>query len=211
MTHENAPATKLIAVFCCACRLPLVDSDSVELGIGPVCRKKIAKEDIGQPADWEACADALARFSMHDQPDDERRVIFERCLDNLDTARTGIDPQKLANVITRYVAAVQHRHDPHVGDLVEALHHMGRPRLAARIRERLYTVRIVESGNEDLLVHAPYSETLRNLMWSGRIGRWDKAAKAYRVPVANRADLFRALKASYPGTNAHGPKGEFRI
>ena len=40
MSYENAPATQMIASHCCVCNRPLVDSVSVELGIGPDCRKK---------------------------------------------------------------------------------------------------------------------------------------------------------------------------
>ena len=38
MSYENAPATKMLATNCCCCGRPLVDSMSVELGIGPECR-----------------------------------------------------------------------------------------------------------------------------------------------------------------------------
>lgn len=40
MSYENAPATYLLATHCICCGKPLVDSASVEAGIGPVCRKK---------------------------------------------------------------------------------------------------------------------------------------------------------------------------
>lgn len=40
MSYETAPATELVATHCCACGKPLVDAKSVEMGIGPVCRKK---------------------------------------------------------------------------------------------------------------------------------------------------------------------------
>lgn len=38
MSYENAPATKMLATNCCCCGRPLVDSMSVEMGIGPECR-----------------------------------------------------------------------------------------------------------------------------------------------------------------------------
>ena len=44
MGYENAPATKLLATHCAVCRRPLVDAKSVELGIGPDCRKKYGFE-----------------------------------------------------------------------------------------------------------------------------------------------------------------------
>lgn len=44
MSHENAPATKLLATNCAACGRALVDAESVETGIGPECRKRYATE-----------------------------------------------------------------------------------------------------------------------------------------------------------------------
>lgn len=38
--YENAPATKLLATHCAVCARPLLDAKSVELGIGPDCRRK---------------------------------------------------------------------------------------------------------------------------------------------------------------------------
>lgn len=38
MSYVNAPATRLLATHCAICGRPLVDSLSVELGIGPICR-----------------------------------------------------------------------------------------------------------------------------------------------------------------------------
>ncbi len=40
MSYENAPATVLVATNCCVCGRALVDSVSVETGIGPDCRAK---------------------------------------------------------------------------------------------------------------------------------------------------------------------------
>ncbi|NDD56027.1 hypothetical protein EBZ39_19545 [bacterium] len=39
MSYTAAPACQLLATHCCCCGRPLVDSVSVELGIGPECRK----------------------------------------------------------------------------------------------------------------------------------------------------------------------------
>lgn len=40
MSYEDAPATKMLATQCAVCARPLVDSISVEIGMGPDCRKK---------------------------------------------------------------------------------------------------------------------------------------------------------------------------
>jgi hypothetical protein len=39
-SYENAPATLLLATHCAVCGRPLVDSVSVETGMGPDCRSK---------------------------------------------------------------------------------------------------------------------------------------------------------------------------
>lgn len=44
MSYENAPQTKLLATDCAVCSRPLCDAKSVELGIGPECRKKYGFE-----------------------------------------------------------------------------------------------------------------------------------------------------------------------
>jgi hypothetical protein len=40
MGYENSKACQLVATDCACCGRPLVDAKSVELGIGPICRKK---------------------------------------------------------------------------------------------------------------------------------------------------------------------------
>lgn len=40
MSYENAPATEMLATHCAACGRPLLDAVSVEVGLGPVCRKR---------------------------------------------------------------------------------------------------------------------------------------------------------------------------
>lgn len=40
MSYENAPATKMLATHCAICNRPLLDAMSVEIGMGPECRKK---------------------------------------------------------------------------------------------------------------------------------------------------------------------------
>ncbi len=46
MSHENAPATKLLATNCACCGRALVDAVSVETGIGPECRKRFSVDVV---------------------------------------------------------------------------------------------------------------------------------------------------------------------
>ena len=40
MSYEDAPATRMVATHCAICHRDLVDALSVEVGVGPVCRKR---------------------------------------------------------------------------------------------------------------------------------------------------------------------------
>lgn len=51
-TYETAPATIMLATHCAACGRPLVDSVSVESGMGPECREKYGR--------WPAEIDRVA-------------------------------------------------------------------------------------------------------------------------------------------------------
>lgn len=73
MSYENAPATYMLATHCAFCGRPLVDAQSVETGVGPICRSRwmvadrvsaearkegnkliylIAKSQKGEQVDW---------------------------------------------------------------------------------------------------------------------------------------------------------------
>jgi hypothetical protein len=90
----------LVAIQCCVCATSLADATSVELGIGPTCRKRIAKLDAvasGTP-DWDSVADALADFAAIDRLDADRVALFEMAMAQIELARSGAD-HKLANLI----------------------------------------------------------------------------------------------------------------
>jgi hypothetical protein len=52
MSHENAPATKLLATNCACCGRALVDAVSVETGVGPDCREMHGYAEAQGDADW---------------------------------------------------------------------------------------------------------------------------------------------------------------
>lgn len=62
MSYENAPATTMLCTHCAACGRPLVDSVSVEAGMGPDCRKKYMKAETSPEhrAETNALVHALA-------------------------------------------------------------------------------------------------------------------------------------------------------
>lgn len=72
MSYEFAPATTLLATHCAVCRRPLLDSMSVEIGMGPVCRERHGYNT--EMDDLPGCRDA-ANCIVHRIaacPDDEQ-------------------------------------------------------------------------------------------------------------------------------------------
>lgn len=213
---DTRAARKLTATYCACCALPLSDADSVEIGIGPVCRRKTAKADVGQPSDWDRAAELLAKHASENPSDDNAREIAERAMANLEAISafkaSDKDQQKICNMITHRIAALQ-SDTINLGDLVEAVRAMGRPALATKIAKHRYAIRLAIEGRS-MLVTTPYSETFKSRMWANgyRLGQWDKVRKVYVVALSSAAKLHRALVAAYPGQIAVGAAGtEFRI
>ena len=213
MADSLSARIRLVATTCCVCATPLADETSVELGIGPSCRKRLAKLDVTAAAapDWDAVTDALSSFAALDQTDADRIVLFETAMEQIVRARAGA-AHKLANLITHYIAATQTRRDPIAG-LILAVERMGRPNLAEALRKRQYAVR-VEAVGDTLHVFSPFNESFKAAMWRRSLGRWNRDLKCYVVAGSRKAELGVALGASYPGTRAigpDGPDGEFVI
>ena len=72
--YEDAPSTAMVDVGCPCCGRALIDADSVETGMGPVCRKRHGVIKPDRPAEWpahpplllsDAAKDAWARRDAH--------------------------------------------------------------------------------------------------------------------------------------------------
>ena len=91
--YENSPACQLLATACAACGRPLVDSLSVETGMGPICREKYGYNLPGLEG-TRAAANALVH-----------RVAAEQCMTAADAAELvglgfGVLALKLADRLT---------------------------------------------------------------------------------------------------------------
>jgi hypothetical protein len=201
---------RLVATTCCVCDTPLADATSVELGIGPTCRKRLAKLDVTAAAapNWDAVTDALAEFAAINRNDVDRLALFEMAMDQIALARMGAD-HKLANLITHYIAATQARRDS-ISGLILAIERRGRPNLAQALRKRQYEVR-VEAVDDMLHVFTPFMESFRSVMWRRSLGRWNRDLKCYVVPGTRKVELRAALGESYAGMRAIDPDGEFTV
>lgn len=181
MSHENLPATKLVATHCCVCGRPLVEADSVETGIGPICSKRNKVGHFSHTPDVEGAAGFLVGTGV---------VV------NLE------DPHKAANQLIYILAADQE--SPHVSALCMALEALGYTEVARAIASRLAPAYVsVRSENGGLAVRFKTKSdgTFDKLVTAFRSvpGRgFDKKTKTNSFPVTSKGALWTALVKALP-------------
>lgn len=203
MGYEQSPAVDLVATNCALCGRPLLDADSVECGMGPVCR---ARHGAGEVYGVDLRRDATMLIGL--LPDGLRERAEE-------LVRAG-DGRALANWAVNRVAALcgAGRAGDDVADqLVLIVAAVGFIRLAAALAERhsRVVVNVAQEGSE-LVVSAPYNQAFVESTRNFRGRRWDGKSKTTRFPAASRAGLWNALADSFgAGTMVVGAHGMRRI
>jgi len=180
--YTEAPATRLLASFCVCCGRPLVDATSVELGLGPECRRNIYPEGVGEierrTANKLVCAAAKAAQlgkvqEVLDLAESIRALGFE------------VLAGKVGRRFTR-VAPKDRKVDIEVSEKGDLL--------------------IVKTpfrrGAKDEFIAA----------WRAIPGRrFDRSNESNVVPVAQKQALWNLLREFFPGKWGKGPKGLFRV
>lgn len=190
-TYENAPATKLVATHCAMCSRPLVDADSLEKGIGPVCAKRT---DYGHPTN---------------EPDTVRAVTA--------LAGTGVtvdlaDAHKACNQLVYLIAA-----DPknaNVPALCAAIEALGYVKVARVIAKRLAPAYVtVKTEGTSFVVKltvafgSPVFDSVVTAFRKVPGGAYNKANKSNSFPLTSKGDLWTALKSALPkGSVVDGTK-----
>ncbi len=180
MSYENSPACKLIATDCCVCGRDLVDSVSVEAGIGPVCRDKYGYAEVQLEPDW----------------DEYRRLMSD--VPRINGWSPSDPPQRLANVITHRIAT--NIAAPTVRRDILALGALGFSTLAEKLAERVSGALVVEITiiNGGLLtLKTPYDPRLIDELRRVRGRRWDSAQKVNTFPATSEPELLDALRRIY--------------
>ncbi len=198
MGYEQSPAVEMLATNCALCGRPLLDSESVECGMGPTCRARHGASDALRSPDWESLPPLAEGLP---EPLAERVMGFvadrdARGLANWAVNRIAADPAKVwCDALILVVAAA------------------GFVRLAGALADRhSRQVVNVEQLGAELLVRAPYNQGFveQTRHWRGR--RWDKEGRVLRLPAASRSALWDALRANFgQGTMVVGAHGMKRI
>ena len=176
-SHEDSPVTALVATHCCLCGRALTDAVSLERGIGPVCAEKGGLDAEPGASDWTAA----------------RRHIPAGLVVEGDARRTA---NRVLYRVSANTTALE------VPALVEGLRALGFGAVATKLTERLAEegAVTVRAEGDSLRVEAPFSPAFNDaLRAAAPARRWDREAKAWRVPTTARAGLWSALRAAFRG------------
>jgi len=186
MSYEQAPATKMLASHCACCSRPLVDSGSVETGVGPKCRAKHGYGEAQKAANWEKVKAVLKSMS------------------GLEQYLANEDAHKLANVLIYNVAKMQR--GEYVQVYTEAIGALGYTLVARRIVQRLNGI-IVDREGKVLVVRGPYNANL-NIRRIPRAAYSSRRGVRFTAPVEYARKVWKALCFGYSeGTLVIGEKG----
>jgi hypothetical protein len=186
--YENAPATRMLATHCAVCGRPLVDAVSVDVGIGPDCRRKYG---FDQPVDEAARAEA-------------NKLVYQVAL-----ANSGLDGQVRRDAAGFAVAeAAQKIRALGFEKLAARILERACPVRVEVVGGRL----VVHSPYSEV-----WQEAVRRVPgrhWHGKDcscswGGSDKKVNLF--PLTSKRELFAALCRAYLGVVAYGPKGVFVI
>lgn len=204
MSYEHAASTKLLATHCAYCGRPLRDADSVEMGMGPICRSRVGvNPDVA--SDW---LNAQRFF-----PTAAQVANLPVQFSTLQKALDKLDPHAATNWLI-HLASVIFSHGDKAGVkydvVVLAVHHLGYVTVAKVLAERHFKIRLA-TDNGDYIVNVPRNDNFYQQVFQRRIGRWDRDRKAYRVPKTNRKNLWALLIECFDGECGFGPQGAFQV
>lgn len=103
MSYEDAPATRMLATHCAVCRRPLVDAKSVEIGMGPDCRKKYGYDLAVSPEARASANKIVYELALHADATDELPAKIAEL--------KSLGFEKLAMVVAERMAAVKVLHE----------------------------------------------------------------------------------------------------
>lgn len=190
-TYETSPACILVATHCCVCGRPLVDSDSVNTGIGPVCAKRTRYGHFDKEPDIFKAATLL----------NEIGVVIEL-----------VDPHKAANKLVYTIAANQSDLGL-VRRLTEVVFLMGYTVLANVLRKRFAPVTFTVKTEGTTLFASFEAKGDENFNLALGLVRtvpgkqWDKVRKGNTFPLSSRGPLWATLKKLPKGSVVEGDKG----
>ena len=189
----HRPEAGPVPTYCAVCAHSLTDAPSVELGIGPDCRRQHGYDRPDGAADQQRADGEIARA-----------IAIDERLANLRTRLLSDDPRIWKRVLVRQIAVSQR--GTAAAHLTAALHAVGWVQLAAAIAKRLGSAVIEQEGNV-LLLRARRTPTLVAELRKVPGRMWHGGRGVNVVPAAQGPALWTLLKRALPiGTIVVGPR-----
>jgi len=200
--YTNSPVFKFLPTTCCICGQPLVEAESQECGMGPICREKFAVMPATAKADAQAALAAVQALDDRDLAELLSGMVI------------GGNYNMAANCIARALAVWKMRGEDEVqtAHLTRALVALGFEKFAQRLGKLLGKPVVVVTEQDGMIsLRTPYSAEFVEAVRKVQGRRWQAEQKVWAVPVACKREAFQVLKAHFAGMLAEGPKGLFFI
>lgn len=104
MGYEDASATKMMATHCLMCGRPLVDPESLERGVGPICARKWKVFTAAGPVDATALAHAVETA-----PPELQKAVAEHGFDTREQVLSALAGERDPAAQKAAVSAIIHR------------------------------------------------------------------------------------------------------
>ena len=181
--YQNAPATKMLAVHCVCCGLPLLDAVSVQMGMGPDCREGAFPDGVDE------C---------------DRKIANEHVFHAALAAQTG-------NVVKvlEYAEMIRKLGFGELADKVGRRFVDG----AEKAERKADIVIEEDGDALVVKTPFRRSESTEFIdAWRTIPGRrFDRQRRANVVPKSQKAVVWGLLQKFFPGKWGRGPKGVFRV
>jgi hypothetical protein len=188
MNYTNAAATALFATHCLFCGRPLLDANSVQTGVGPVCREKWGV-NIEVDEESRETANKIIHEAALSATSNDRRVEIATQLDELGF---GLVASKVRQRFLKAAVTIETREmtfGPNA-PVVEAY--------------------VVLTGS----YNAEFVDALKaEVDWTKRTVLRDEKGKfvAWAFAPSAKTTIWNLIKVHFAGQTGFGPKGVFQI
>lgn len=184
-SYESAPATKMLATHCALCGRDLVDAESVEKGIGPICRKK-----YGYDLPVESAARQEANALIYKAALEQRGIEVLKAAERL----VELGFLKIAKILKkRAQVKVQVKIT-----------------LCPAIAPVYYRLEAPYNAEAVAKLKAIPGRQYNEVKEKNENGKEERHCYNF-IPTVRRQTLFDIISEHYKGLTAEGPKGLFEI
>lgn len=191
MSYLNSPSIEIVATKCFLCNRPLLDANSVESGIGPICKKKIGYFDENSQDDYKYENIGISEID---------NAVLEKL--SINDCRGAVN--SLINFCSRCI-----KDKELIIKIVKQIDNLGYKELSKKIFYYICDI-IIEQDNDLLYISYPKD---RRMDWviNKNNGKWDSKLEKYIINKNNKKRIWGAFKKFFPGSFCIGPKGVFKI